>query len=70
MNNNNASFIEYKSKNQLKDFFYFIKEYEYDDFLDICIKGVYIKCVKLDIKMWENSNEGLNLKYILIYKIY
>ena len=66
----NTSFVEYLSKNQLKDIFYFIEEYEYDDLLDICVNGVNVKCIKLDIKILQTSNEGLNLKYLIIYKIY
>lgn len=70
MNNINTSFIEYQSKNQLNNIFYFIEKYEFDDFLDVCVYGVTVKCIKLDIKLWDTSNEGSDLKYIIIYKIY
>jgi hypothetical protein len=70
MNNDNTTFIEYQSKNNLIDLFRFIETYEYDDFLDVAIYQINIKCIKLIVKIWENSNEGHNLKYIIIYKIY
>lgn len=66
----NTTFVEYNSKEQLKDIFSFIEYYEVDDFLDINIKNVIIKCIKLIIKLWSNSNEGHELKYLIIFKIY
>jgi hypothetical protein len=70
MNNTNTAFVEYQSKYQLSDIFKFIETYEYDDFLDVAVYQVNIKCIKLIVDILKSSNEGFDIKYIILYKIY
>lgn len=70
MDNDNTTFVEFQTKKDLIDIFSFIETYEYDDFLDVAIYQVNIRCIKLIVKIWNNSNEGHNIKYIIIFKIY
>jgi hypothetical protein len=66
----NSTFIEYISKINTRDIFRFIETYNYVDFLNININNISIKCIKLGVKLFDTSNEGHNIKYIFIYKIY
>ena len=70
MDKDNSAFIEYISRKEIKNIISFIEKYKYIDFLNITIEDVGIKCVKLDVKMSDTSNEGHDIKFIFIYKIY
>ncbi len=70
MDNSNSTFVEYISIKEIKDIILFIEKYTYIDLLNIEIKDRCIKCVKLNVKLFDSSNEGHNIKYIFIYKIY
>lgn len=69
-NIDNSTFVEYISRINTRDIFRFIEKYKYIDFLNININNISIKCIKLDVKLLDTSNEGHNIKYIFIYKIY
>jgi hypothetical protein len=70
MNIDNTTFVEYTTRDDLINIFMFIEIYEYDDVLCIDYYDCYIKCIKLEIKLYNNSNEGHNIKYLFIYKIF
>ena len=69
-NIDNSTFIEYISRINTRDIFRFIERYNYIDFLNIKINNISIKCIKLGVKILDSSNEGHNIKFIFIYKIY
>lgn len=70
MNIENSTFIEYISLIEIKNILIFIEKYTYMDFLNITIDDISVKCIKLQVKLFDTSNEGHNIKYIIIYKIY
>lgn len=70
MNIDNTTFVEYNSRIETTILFYFIEIYEYDDFLSIMIDDVNIRCLKLNVKLYDTSNDGTYVKYLIIYKVY